>query len=645
MKSYVRWSFCLVFGVFGGLLATVQAQEAVRYELPELVIDAERSSMQQSLPFSHESIGSETLNLRFAPTPNDSLKLNSSVSLPASMKGMGGAPSIRGFPNYSNQVLLDGTPITMPWANWANVTTFPLRRLRNVEVVKGGSSLLYGAGGLAGAINLTLPQARDLEGLTLLEEAGGQGWHHREALYGGIAHQNQHLFGYFHDESRGYQKHAERENGTVLYRGAVETDSQWRLRLGLLESQGRAQLPDLGDPTMTPQENDRWNISHRDFVAEKDFGNGRHLTLRLYQNTEYSHSIDYTNHLYTTRSGSGVMDMTTQGREVLYNITLGVNRLGVGWQSRTDKMTGSSVGNVDRRLETNGWLLSDLIDVSSRLKLHLIGRSDHHSTAGKAESWSAHADYRVNSRSSVNIGQSRLVRFPVMRELYMTFTGSKNASGTWSASIPGQGDLQNRPEKARTTEFAYVYRPRADWEISVGRFVSQVSGLINQVSNPAWPKASPRFWWRNLANVDITGWESRIQGTVQRGLRLWLGYTRLDSADDTGTGVRLNERPNYKLTGGLTLTRGRTTSLLNWERRGEALYLMTGQGKSQDAALPAATRFDLTIRRELTSLTSAYISIDNLGDADIESLGHVIGALPIYETPRRVLLGLECRFK
>lgn len=163
---------------------------------------------------------------------------------------MGGAPSLRGFPNYSNQVLLDGTPITMPWANWANVLTFPMRRLQKVSVIKGGPSIIYGASGLAGAINLTLPQAKDLEGFRFLEEVGSQGIQHREVLYGRVAHQNQHLFSYFGDSSQGYQKHAEKANETLMYRGSVETDNGWRFKLGLLEFNGCFQLPDVGDKTM-----------------------------------------------------------------------------------------------------------------------------------------------------------------------------------------------------------------------------------------------------------------------------------------------------------------------------------------------------------------------------------------------------------
>ncbi len=635
------------------LLATTVAagaDEAKTYTLPELTVDAERADLGSSLPFTVEQPGSLTLKLKYAPTPNEALRLNPSVSINVSMKGVGGAPSIRGLPNYSNQILLNGTPVNMPWANWSNLTTFPLRRLANISVTTGGAALLHGSNGLGGAINMTLPTAADLEGLTLRQEVGNQGVNHQEVIYGRVAHNNQHLFAFTTDFTRGWQRHAERDNETFLYRGEVRTDSGWKFKFDVMDVKGRMDLPDYGDRTMTPQTWDPWTIKHRDLIVEKNFGEQRQLTLRTYNNWERSNSVDYADTTYSRITGQGYMDMSVKGSEVLYNLTLGKHRVAAGISQSSATQEGQSVGSVARELKQTGFMLSDLLSLGDRLDLHLIGRKDKQNVAGDESSWAAHATWKPASRWRVYAGTSKMVRFPTMRELYMTFLGRqipnpKNQNQLiWQASIPGQGDLTNRPETSRTVEGAVEYRFSDTWNLRVGRFSTRADGLITQVPNPRWPQQNPRFWWRNLNRAEFAGWETRLQGTLNRTCSLWLGHTRLEEADDSTTGVRIDERPFYRLTGGFVYDRHPWQAMLSVDRRGRAPYLQTGGAAPVNAEIEASTRLDLSLRYQLTSLAQLSLQIDNVLDADCEINSHVFGAPTIDDTPRRAVLGLECQF-
>lgn len=630
------------------LVGSLQAQgskDAGYFRLPELAIDAEKAQIARMLKDSHEQIASDTIKLRPVLSPNEHLRLNSSISLPGSLKGMGGAPSLRGFPNYSNQVLIDGTPVTMPWGNWANVTIFPMRRLQNISIVKSGAALLYGASGMAGAINMTLPSAYDLEGLRMVQEMGEYGTRHQEFTYGHVADNSEHLFGLFSDISRGHLPHSALHNETFMYRGSIDAADGWHFRVGVMEFRGERELPDIGDPTMRPQEWSRWDISHRDFVAEKDLGADRNLSLRIYRNSEYSLIKDFDDFTYSKVVDSNDGEMTVDGQEVLYNTPAGNNHyLTFALQRKVDKQGGASVGDVDRRLETKGAYISDSYKANRKLNLHLLARVDKHSTAGSENSWSATADYELDDQHSLRLAGSRTLRFPAMRELYMTFIGKQKPDGTWVGTVPGQGLTANKAEIAKNIEAHYTYKPTKDWKLSVGRFVSHVEGLIDRVFNANWPNTRPRFVWRNLAEVDIKGWESRVEGTINSKFSTWLGYTRLEKSDDVSTGLRLDERPSYRLVGGLVYRQDKNSAMLVAEKVGESKYVAFGKGATLETSLKSYTRFDLSFRRELTDMAAIYLNVENLTDEKIEAHGSIIGVAPVTDSPRKALLGLECRF-
>jgi outer membrane receptor protein involved in Fe transport len=625
---------------------TTTAQEAsTLLTLPEIAITAEKLDWPDLLPQSGEEIPSATLRLRFAPTPNDALRLNPSVSLSGSLKGMAAAPSIRGFSNTSNQILVDGTPVTMPWGNWANITSFPWRNLRRVAVVKGGDSIIYGTGGLAGAVNMGLPTAREMDGLRFFQEMGSQGADHKEVFYGTSGERNEHLFGFIGDYTRGYQRHAQKESNSLFYKGSTTTDSGWNFRLSLLELQGRFELPDTGDPTLIPQTWDQWDFSHRDLVAERSLADGRMFTFRVYRNAESSHVLDYKDFSYDRIIGLGTTQMSTDGGEAILNFApTRHHRAAIGFQGKRERETDAAVGNIARNLTTNGFFLSDRVEVSPKVGLRLNLRRDEHSVADTETSWSAGADWQAIPKLTLSVTSSRLVRFPAMRELYMTFMGTKNAKGIWSASVPSQGNESNRAEVANATDISCTYRLNQRWLAAVTRFQAQVTDLIDRVNNPNWPKETPKSWWQNINSADLSGWEAKIQGGFGRHWQIWAGYIRQEEADDQATGDRLNDRPQFKVNSGLAWEGNRTSALLFLEKRGTAPYVVFSKGSAVSREIPSSSRLDLSVRRELTRLVSAVISVDNLTDARIEASSYAIGAHPVYETPRRTTVGLVCQF-
>ena len=66
----------------------------------------------------------------------------------ATLRGLGGSATSRAL------VLADGVPMIDPFGGWVHWSRVPAVALDRVEVVRGGASGLYGAGALAGVVQL-----------------------------------------------------------------------------------------------------------------------------------------------------------------------------------------------------------------------------------------------------------------------------------------------------------------------------------------------------------------------------------------------------------------------------------------------------------------------------------------------------------
>ena len=88
-----------------------------------------------------------------------------------SFRGLGGSSAGRAL------VLLDGIPAGDPFSGWLDWGRIPLLLLQSAEVVRGGSSTVWGSRSLGGVVNLrTIDPRRD--GAQLMIEGGSRGTYH-----------------------------------------------------------------------------------------------------------------------------------------------------------------------------------------------------------------------------------------------------------------------------------------------------------------------------------------------------------------------------------------------------------------------------------------------------------------------------------
>jgi iron complex outermembrane receptor protein len=133
--------------------------EAAVTELEEIVVSSTRSTRTiQNIPTRVEFIGTEELDEKASMKPGDIRMLlsestgiqtqqTSPISANASIR-------IQGLDGRYTQILKDGLPLYSGAASGLGLLQIPPLDLKQVEIIKGSSSTLYGGGAIAGLVNL-----------------------------------------------------------------------------------------------------------------------------------------------------------------------------------------------------------------------------------------------------------------------------------------------------------------------------------------------------------------------------------------------------------------------------------------------------------------------------------------------------------
>jgi iron complex outermembrane receptor protein len=127
-----------------------------------------------------EVVGREEIEEKLLMTPGDiAMLLNetSGIRLQATSPALGAATvRVQGLSGRYTSVLTDGLPINSTQVSALGLLQVPPMDLKQVEVIKGAASALYGASALGGLINLvsrTPGESRQIEGLFNVTSRGG----------------------------------------------------------------------------------------------------------------------------------------------------------------------------------------------------------------------------------------------------------------------------------------------------------------------------------------------------------------------------------------------------------------------------------------------------------------------------------------
>lgn len=133
--------------------------EAGGEELEEVVVTTTRSSrLIQDIPTRLEAITAEELGEKaFMNSTNISMLLRESTGIQMQQTSANSANQsirIQGLDGRYTQLLKDGFPIFGGFAGGLSIMQIPPLDLKQVEIIKGSASTLYGGGAIAGLVNL-----------------------------------------------------------------------------------------------------------------------------------------------------------------------------------------------------------------------------------------------------------------------------------------------------------------------------------------------------------------------------------------------------------------------------------------------------------------------------------------------------------
>lgn len=159
MKLMTRMVFVLLFAWCAMGFAQQTAEDQKKrpaVELFETVIvnaDMERPEVPES-PTTISEVTAEQIQQRNVANIGQALELLPGVQFRVARSKSEEQVTIRGFEQDKVLVLMDGIPVSLPFEGQINLADIPVQNIASIKLIKGIGSVLYGANGMGGVINV-----------------------------------------------------------------------------------------------------------------------------------------------------------------------------------------------------------------------------------------------------------------------------------------------------------------------------------------------------------------------------------------------------------------------------------------------------------------------------------------------------------
>jgi len=532
--------------------------------LDEVVVTATRNErMMGALPMPVSLIPKLQIKTMGSLRLNDVLTEQTGLVVVPQVNGSGNGIQVQGFsPDYT-LILVDGEPLVGRNTGSLDLSRITVGNIKQIEIVKGPSSSLYGSEALAGVINIITERPTSTKGSLYSR----YGTNNTLDLSGDVSISKDKLGVYLFANrysTNGYDLSPETAgptvspfntyplNSKITYKFSSRTDLSLSGRYFNQDQNFQDEILDTDNEVKTASNvgNIReWNFNP---VLTHRFSN-RFKTIARFYSTQYKTEsnihLETDNRLYYHDDFKQTFMRPELNAEYFINdkntITAGAGTILEGVQT-------SRYGDEDKRKQQTsyGFFQYEWQPVES-LNVIAGGRFDHNSVYGSQFSPKLSTQYELNERITLKASGGFGFKAPDFRQLYLNFNNT--AGGGYSVlGTEVVVDRLNQLESEGKIQ-TYLYDPakignlkaERSAAINVGgkvKITSQlaldVNGFYNSINNQieSQPVAITTnnqtiYSYRNISRSFTSGFESNFSYNIIKNVSLSLGYQLLYAMD------------------------------------------------------------------------------------------------------------------
>ncbi len=527
-------------------------------ELGDVVVTATRSLRQiSSLPLPAQLINKNEIARTNSVRLIDILNEQTGLVTVADYGG-GEGIQLQGMDSQYTLILIDGVPLVGRLAGTLDLSRLSVGNIKQIEVVKGASSSLYGNEALGGVINIiTNKPSNGFGGDVYLRGDNFQAFdmgaslnYKKDKLGLSFFADRYQSEGYDLDKSDDLKTVEPYTNHTLSLKGDYTFSPKTKL---LLSGRYYNQKQDvsikngnngtfaLGEGTMN-EWNTQMKLSHK-------FSNQWNSFLEVYA-TRYKTKQHYAS------ADNSIKD------ENNFNQLLVKPELRLIYQPKKNHQFTTGVGLTYEDLHKSYFIEVPSFTSSYAYlqydaefwdKLNLITglRFDHHSEYGSELSPKLALRYKVNKQLNMRASVGYGFKTPDFRQLYNNFTNTAigytvlgyKAVGVMLPKMKQAGQIAIQrvplsqfngslsPESSIAYNFGFDYKPNRKLNLNVNFFRNDIKNMIDTYTIATKTNDLPVFAYHNISKVYTQGVEANFKYKITRVLHLSAGYQFLVAKD------------------------------------------------------------------------------------------------------------------
>lgn len=506
-------------------------------ELGEVIVQSTRTSRTiANTPTRVETIDGEELDEKNNMRPaNVSMLLHESTGLQVQQtSATSGNASIRvqGLDGRYTQLLKDGYPNFGNFASGLSLLEIPPLDLKQVEVIKGPASTLYGGGAIAGVINFISKTPKEKGEYDFIANQSHVG----QTNLGAYSSKKKGKFGYtvlalanfqkaYDVDKDGFSELPKSNNFTINPRLFYYPDNNTTLMLGNSYTKGNNRGGDVqvingkADNNHVYFEENKTIRNTSTFEFDKKYKNKNSLKFKQ-SLSFFDRKINIPNYIFSGINTNSFTDLSYVFNKRSHTVIAGANFLFDKFKEKT------SLNNQNTKSSTSGGYIQDTWDISERIKIESGVRMDNVSYSNinynKNQTFvlpRVSALFKISNKISSRIGGGFGYKIPTIfteqteSMQYQNILPLNNV--TAERSIGGTADINY---KTKITEDLF-------FTINQMFFYTQINKPLILQND-----AVGNYFFDNASKpVNSKGFETNLKFMFKENFKFFVGYTFIDA--------------------------------------------------------------------------------------------------------------------